>query len=591
MNKFFISFVFRLFCRQCLHAFRSKKLLPADGVINLAAKGWYIVSFQASVDSDVAKGALSLNQEKSVIVSFSHNGITDRIIYIKATTSISTNSATLFSAQRIMFFDAWFKRFSDLRHHSPLGGALVADLDHDDVLESSAQLSRLTIVSGQRYDHLRKQLAITDRNFVFVDDGTVVLTKDSIGRLAQFFPTHDFISFDYYANLESDEHLKPQFTPELNLPYLFCYDYIRGCYFVSREILKRALNSLPAEGEYHQHELLLAIVTDRTISAKRVANLSAIRSSSHPVALDVDKLGYRVRKILPNASVAVKTPGIYKLSLMPPEEASVSIIIPAKDQLEYTRRCVDSIFEKTTGINFEIVIVNNNSKEPEMLAWLDKVAEGQRVRVLNYPHPFNFSAINNFAVLHAKHDYLMFLNNDTEVISEHWLSEMIGWASVEGIGAVGCKLLYEDNRIQHAGVVIGIQDAAAHGHRFYHDDHSGYMHRLECAQFYSAVTAAALAVKKSVFLDAGGFDEVKYRVAYNDVDLCLTCGQSGLSNVWLPDVHLYHYESKSRLDDLGLQQISRYSRELSALRKDWGVINYNDPCYNPNLSQIDEYFH
>jgi GT2 family glycosyltransferase len=226
-----------------------------------------------------------------------------------------------------------------------------------------------------------------------------------------------------------------------------------------------------------------------------------------------------------------------------------------------------------------------------MLAWLDKVAEGQRVRVLNYPHPFNFSAINNFAVLHAKHDYLMFLNNDTEVISEHWLSEMIGWASVEGIGAVGCKLLYEDNRIQHAGVVIGIQGAAAHGHRFYRADHSGYMHRLKCAQFYSAVTAAALAIKKSVFLDAGGFDDVKYRVAYNDVDLCLTCGQSGLSNVWLSDVHLYHYESKSRLDDLGLQRISGYSRELSALRKDWNVINYNDPCYNPNLSQIDEYFH
>ncbi|EAW32774.1 glycosyl transferase, group 2 family protein [marine gamma proteobacterium HTCC2143] len=566
-------------------------MLPAEGVINLAAKGWYVVIFQASVDPDVAKRTLSLNQEKSVTVRFTHNGITDRIIYIKAATSISTNSATLFSAQRIVFFDAWLKRFFAHRRHIPLGEALAADLEQDDFAESSGQLSLLTIASGQRYSHLHSQLAIADRNIVFVDDGTVVLTKGSIERLAQFFPTHDFISFDYYAKLESDEYMKPQFTPELNLPYLFCYDYIRGCYFVSREILKRALNSLPSDAEYHQHELLLAIVTERTISPKRVANLSALRAFSHPKKLDVDKLGLRVRAILPNASIAIKTPGIYKLSLSPPERTSVSIIIPAKDQLEYTRRCVDSILEKTTGVNFEIVIVNNDSSESEMLAWLDRVAEDQRVRILNYPYPFNFSAINNFAVSHVKHDYLMFLNNDTEVISEHWLSEMIGWASVEGIGAVGCKLLYEDNRIQHAGVVVGIQGAAAHVHRYYHAEHPGYMHRLECSQFYSAVTAAALAIKKSNFLDAGGFDEIKYRVAYNDVDLCLKCVGAGLSNVWLSDVHLYHYESKSRLDDLGLQQIPRYSRELSSLRKDWNVINYNDPCYNPNLSEIDEYFH
>lgn len=140
-------------------------------------------------------------------------------------------------------------------------------------------------------------------------------------------------------------------------------------------------------------------------------------------------------------------------------------------------------------------------------------------------------------------------------------------------------------------MVIGIQNAAAHVHRFYASEHPGYMHRLECTQYFSAVTAAALAIRKSVFNETGGFDENKYKIAYNDVDLCLKCQKLGLNNVWVSDVSLFHYESKSRAHDLGIKRLSAYSKELNALRQDWKVTNFDDPFYNPNLTKLDEYFH
>ncbi|MDB5506213.1 MAG: glycosyl transferase, family 2 [Devosia sp.] len=266
----------------------------------------------------------------------------------------------------------------------------------------------------------------------------------------------------------------------------------------------------------------------------------------------------------------------------------VSIIIPTRDQEGILRRCIDSITEKSTYGNFEILVIDNGSNEPAALAYLAELATRSNVRVLAYGLPFNFSAINNFAAADARGDVLVLCNNDIEVITPGWLEELVGWAMQPDIGCVGAKLYYADGTIQHAGVVLGIGGVAGHSHKYFPRSHRGYFSRLKLVQNLSAVTAACLAVRRDVFEAVGGFDAEHLSVAFNDVDFCLRVAEAGYRTVWTPFAELYHLESVSRGAEDDPQKLQRFHAEIGYMQSRWTLTN--DPYYSPHLTLEREDF-
>lgn len=275
---------------------------------------------------------------------------------------------------------------------------------------------------------------------------------------------------------------------------------------------------------------------------------------------------------------------------IPSPEPLVSIIIPTKDKAEILARCVNSILQKTTYKNFEILIIDNNSEEDATFKLFDRLTKDHRVSVTRDTGPFNFSALNNRAVTKTKGQILGFLNNDLEVITEGWLSEMVSYAVQPKVGAVGAKLLFPNNLIQHGGVVLGIGGVAGHSHKGQPKDSFGYFNRAYLAQSFSAVTAACLLVRRETFDKIGGFDEAELKVAFNDVDLCLKIKGIGLSNVWTPYSLLYHYESVSRGYEHSPEKFERFEKESRTMKTRWGETLNHDPYYNPNLTIQSEDF-
>ena len=275
---------------------------------------------------------------------------------------------------------------------------------------------------------------------------------------------------------------------------------------------------------------------------------------------------------------------------LPDPAPRVSLIVPTRDKVSLLRNCVDGLLHKTRYSNLEIIIVDNNSREPDTLEYLDRLRTEDRVRILRIEEPFNHSAFNNRAAEQADGELIGFLNNDIEVIDPGWLEEMVSQAVQPGVGAVGAKLYYRDDTIQHAGVILGIAERAGHSHRHFPRDHPGYLYRLQVAQNLSCVTAACMIMPQHVFVELGGFDEVNLKASYNDVDLCIRIRQAGYSIIWTPYAELYHLEAASRGYDHEPENVERASREVTYLQQRWGTVLAADPCYSPNLSLIDESF-
>ncbi|MFT7412354.1 MAG: GT2 family glycosyltransferase [Paraglaciecola sp.] len=269
----------------------------------------------------------------------------------------------------------------------------------------------------------------------------------------------------------------------------------------------------------------------------------------------------------------------------------VSLIIPTKNAKSLVQTCIDSIVSKTTYAHYEILLIDNHSDDPEALEYFEGLQKSQsNIRVLKYPYLFNYSAINNFAVKHAKGEIIGLINNDVEVISPNWLGDMVGHTQRVDIGCVGAKLLYPDTRIQHAGVVMGYGGGAGHAHKYFPRYHSGYLHRLVATNNFSAVTAACLLVKKSDYELVNGLNESDLTVAFNDVDFCLKILKLGRRNLYCAEAELYHYESVSRgLEDTKEKQ-QRFQSELNYLKIEWASYISHDPAYNPNLTLRRENF-
>ncbi len=282
--------------------------------------------------------------------------------------------------------------------------------------------------------------------------------------------------------------------------------------------------------------------------------------------------------------------GFYHVIYPIREQKKVSIIIPNKDQKEILERCIESIIQKTDYKNYEIIIVENNSTTNEIFEYYKTIEQRENIRVVIWKDKFNYSAINNFGVRYANGEYLLFLNNDIEVIRENWLSEMLANVQRKEVGIVGAKLLYPDNMVQHAGVIIGMGGIAGHPLSRHPADDCGYFARGIIQQNLNAVTAACMLTKKEVYEKVNGFEE-KLAVAFNDIDLCLKVRKAGYLIVYDPEALLYHHESISRGKEDTLEKRNRFEGEVDYMAKKWkDVLEKGDEYYNPNLSLLSGNF-
>ena len=283
--------------------------------------------------------------------------------------------------------------------------------------------------------------------------------------------------------------------------------------------------------------------------------------------------------------------GYYRVVPSLPDELPwVSLVIPTRNAHELVRNCLQSILEKTTYTNYDILLVDNGSDDSASLAYFAEVSSHPRVQVIRDERDFNFSALNNAAVRRARGDIIGLLNNDIEVITPDWLQEMVGLAIRPGVGAVGARLWYPNDTLQHAGVIVGLGGVAGHAHLGRCRGDPGYCGRAIMTQNFQAVTAACLLVRKSTYLQVGGLNEESLKVAFNDVDFCMKLFESGWRNVWTPFAEMYHHESATRGLDTTPANKARFDSEVQYMLKRWGNVLQNDPTYNPNLSLDDAQF-
>lgn len=389
----------------------------------------------------------------------------------------------------------------------------------------------------------------------------------------------------------------PHFKPDWNPDFFTAFDYMANLRLWQAGAVRRLDGFRPGFDGAECYDLTLrCIATSRPEQIVHVPkilyhsrDLDGTNTASTPSTHGAPKNDAGLRALSDHfrglgATVAAGAmPGIYRVCHPVPSPAPlVSIIVPTRDKVDILKACVESIQHGTDYAAWEVLILDNDSREPETLDWFTHIAQDARIRVLPWPGPFNYSAINNFAVQHVRGDVVVLLNNDIEVISRDWLTEMVGHALRREVGAVGAKLLYPNGMVQHAGVVLGIGGVAGHVHRYLGGTEPGYCFRALATQNYSVVTAACLAVRKSVFEEVGGLDAVNLKVAFNDVDFCLKLLKAGYRNVFTPHALLYHHESLSRGHDDTPEKKAIFEREFAYMKTFWGQIP--DPAYNPNLS-------
>lgn len=292
-----------------------------------------------------------------------------------------------------------------------------------------------------------------------------------------------------------------------------------------------------------------------------------------------------------DAVAELQATGHYRVRYRVPDPSPlVSLIIPTRDGLALIRRCVTSILERTAYKRYEILVVDNGSNEPNTLAYFDRLSSQPNIRILRDDRPFNYSTLNNAAVATANGTIVGLINNDIEVISQGWLTEMVGLAVQPGVGAVGARLWYADDTLQHGGVVLGVGGVAGHAHKGIARGVPGYFGRADLLQGFSAVTAACMLVRKASYLEVGGLNETDLPVAFNDVDFCLKLIERGYRNVWTPYADLYHHESATRGYEDSPAKQARFRSEIDYMQSRWGSLLESDPAYSPNLTLDREDF-
>ena len=447
-------------------------------------------------------------------------------------------------------------------------------------------------------------LALAAGDFVVLCDHDDILPPEALFSFAEAIvkePETDCLysdedKLDMDGGSLFDPHFKPDFNPDL----LGSVNYICHLFAVRKSLLD-TVGQFDAAYDGAQDYDFIFRVTEKARHIVHVPkvlyhwrchmNSTASNPESKLYAFEAGARAIRAHyeRVYPELKIKeVKKGvdyGIYHTIFELTEEPLVSVIIPNKDHREDLDKAMRSLLEKGTYKNLEFIVVENNSTDPETFAYYEAIQkELPQVKVVSYEGGFNFSKINNFGVHYAKGEYLLFMNNDVELINPDTMRELLGYGMRRDVGAVGCRLLYEDDTIQHAGVVIGFGGIAGHTFIGLHEVQNSYFHRALTAQDYSAVTAACLLTKKELFLSVGGFTE-ELAVAFNDIDYCLKVRATGKLVVYNPYALLHHYESKSRgLEDTP-EKVERFNREVARFMKRWPeILEQGDPYYNPNLT-------
>ena len=445
-------------------------------------------------------------------------------------------------------------------------GDWYALFDHDDLLHPSALFEMMKVISTRPAD------------LIYTDENTFNETpKDAF-----------------------NPHFKPDYAPD----NLRANNYI--CHFTAfrKELLEKAGSGFRSEFDGSQdHDLILRL----TEQAEHIVHIPKIlyywrahkgstaeAIQAKPYVIEAGKKAVQAHLDRLHLKGTVEDgpfPSMYRLKYELTSTPLVSILIPNKDHRDDLKRCIDSIQNKTTYGNYEIIVIENNSTEKESFEYYETLKQNPRIRIVTYDKPFNYSAVNNEGARAAKGEQFLLLNNDTEVLSPDWIQEMLMYAQRSDVGAVGAKLYYPDGTIQHAGIGIGIKMLAGHWHKNFPKDRPGYFGRLTYAQDVSAVTAACMMVPKRIYEQLGGLDE-SFSVVFNDVDLCLRIREAGYLIVWTPWAELTHYESKSRGSDEDTpEKKAFFVKETNRFQRKWNkILTEGDPYYNPNLTREKEDF-
>ena len=448
-------------------------------------------------------------------------------------------------------------------------GDYIALFDHDDILHPSVLFEYVKAINEQNAD------------FIYCDEMTFTNEEDK--------------GFDCVLC-----HYKPDFSPDT----LRSYNYI--CHFTCfARNLYETVGAFNSEYDGSQDYDLILRLTEKAQNIIHIPKLLyfwrshslsvASAASAKPYVVDAAEraLAAHLKRVgLTGTVKQAYAPTTYKIDYEIKGEPLVSIIIPNKDHIEDLDKCLNSIFTKSTYKNYEIVVVENNSTEKETFEYYDTIQKQlNNVTVVRWEEKvFNYSAINNFGARYAKGEYVLLLNNDIEIITPNWLQEMLMFAQREDVGAVGAKLYYPDDTIQHAGVILGIGGVAGHAHKYFARNAYGYVSRACISQNMSACTAACLLIRRDVFDKVEGLDE-GFAVAFNDIDLCMKIRKAGYLIVFTPFAEFYHYESKSRGLEDSPEKIKRFNGEIERFSNKWGeVLKAGDPYYNPNLTLEHEDF-
>lgn len=391
------------------------------------------------------------------------------------------------------------------------------------------------------------------------------------------------------------EHFQPHFKPDFNPDLLCANNYICHLFVVKRSLALKLGGQDPAYDGAQDYDFIFRC----TENAEKIVHVAKIlyhwrvhqastadNPSSKLYAFDAGKraIEAHLARIGAKAEVShTKDLGFYRVKYQVQGNPLVSIVIPNKDEKETLKKCLESIWKKTSYSNYEIILVENNSTTQEIRDYYKELDGKERVRVVYWDKEFNYSAINNFGISHAKGEYILCLNNDITVISPDWMEELLANCQRPEVGIVGARLYYPDNTIQHAGIVLGMGGCAGSLFVGLARSRGGYLHKAALQQDLSAVTAACFMVKKEVFEKAGGFEE-KLAVAFNDVDFCLKVRHAGYLVVYDPYAELYHHESKTRGYENTEAKKRRFQEEIEYMRCHWMPDILRDPYYNENLS-------
>jgi len=469
---------------------------------------------------------------------------------------------------------------------------------------------RINVIFRETNGHIaaasNSAASLATGSFLALMDQDDLLAEDALFHVARIISTYPDTGLIYSdedkidtAGTRFDPHFKSDWNPDL---FLSC-NMIRNLGVYRTDIFEDLGGFHSDYNGSQNYDLALRFVErlrpdqilhiPRILYHRRVHGKNTAQSGSNKnYAIQAGRraLEDHLRRQGKEASVQHVAHGYRVNYALPTPPPMVSLIVPTRNALPLLHRCISSIIERTTYQNYEIIIVDNGSDDSDTLSYLEEMAEKKHIKVIRDERPFNYSALNNAGVEAARGEFIGLVNNDIEVITADWLKELLSLACQPGVGAVGARLWYPNDTLQHGGVIVGLGGVACHAHRCLPRGQAGYFARAELIQTMTAVTAACLIVRKNSFKEVGGLNETDLAVAFNDIDLCLKLREAGYRNIWTPYAELYHHESASRGLEDNPEKMRRFQSEVDYMRKRWNTDTFADPAYSLNLTLNAEDF-